>query len=196
MSEAEDRMDEIHEAVSNSLEDLRHASFSPLARLGEKLYRYNQGEWTDDDFQDVDRKEVESMLAGGKNGYDIRGIFLYVEPLSPKYFRYKGVRIIGGNGWWQFEDGGRFKVITEAFDHIDNALKRALPPTRMSDCWFNLRILCWHLQGKFESIKKWEWSRNPYWTWRKVLLRPAALYEFRPSLLFAFRDLKEDESGD
>lgn len=49
----------------------------------------------------------------------------------------------------------------------------------MSDCWFNLRILFWHIQGT--TIGTWRFSFNS-WLWseqrKAVFLAPIALYEF------------------
>ena len=49
----------------------------------------------------------------------------------------------------------------------------------MSDCWFNLRILFWHIQGT--TYGKWRFSFN-YWLWTeqrtKAMCVPIVLYEF------------------
>jgi hypothetical protein len=52
----------------------------------------------------------------------------------------------------------------------------------MSDSWLNIRIGCYHLQGKFRSIFAWSLSYNPYWKDRWVK-NPVAIYDFRPGLL-------------
>lgn len=49
----------------------------------------------------------------------------------------------------------------------------------MSDCWFNLRILFWHIQGT--TYGTWRFSFNSWaWSERKLatLLAPIALYDF------------------
>ena len=108
-------MNAVHDAISKGLSDLRHTN-SPLARMGERLHRYETGQWEDEDFTEVDR----DAIVAGLDRNDIRHILLYVEPMMPYYYLYRGVRIIGGSGWWQLEDGERFKVITDVFDYIDN----------------------------------------------------------------------------
>ena len=60
-------MDDVHHAVSQGLAELRHTD-SPLAAIGDKLHRFNTGEWTDDDFRVIkDRSEIDDRLAVNDN---------------------------------------------------------------------------------------------------------------------------------
>lgn len=106
-------MDELNEAIGKTLADAKFR-FPPLARLAERFRKYEAGEWEDSDFTEVTQEELDKLDAG-----DLRAIILLVEPLCPYYRTYKGVRIIGGNGWWQIEDGPRFKTMTEVVRHLD-----------------------------------------------------------------------------
>jgi hypothetical protein len=52
----------------------------------------------------------------------------------------------------------------------------------MSDCWFNLRILFWHIQGT--TYGRWRFSFNR-WAWKNKkafsIVCPLYLYEFNLS---------------
>lgn len=48
----------------------------------------------------------------------------------------------------------------------------------MSDCFFNLRILWWHIQAKRGSLWAWSIYRNSWWQEDcKWIKSPVALYE-------------------
>lgn len=46
----------------------------------------------------------------------------------------------------------------------------------MSNLWFNLRILVWHIQIYRGDLFRAELSCNPWWWRRELLWRPVQLY--------------------
>jgi hypothetical protein len=108
----EDLITKIGESMSENI-----PSSSPLFRLAQDFDKFNKGEWEDSDFEEVDREKVEHRLSPEQQ-YDLRWI-LYIEPLAPSYYKYKGVRIFGGNGWWTLEDGVKDKSLLNILNYID-----------------------------------------------------------------------------
>ena len=108
----EDLITKIGEDVSETI-----PSSSPLFRLAQDFNKFNNGEWEDSDFHEVDKKLVEYRLSPERE-HDIRWI-CYIEPLAPSFYKYKGVRIFGGNGWWTLEDGVQDKNLLNILNYID-----------------------------------------------------------------------------
>lgn len=65
------------------------------------------------DFVEISRKEIE------ERDNDVRGIMLNYQPIAPRFLKYRGTPIFGGDGWWTLSDGERFSSLLEVLNHID-----------------------------------------------------------------------------
>jgi len=59
----------------------------------------------------------------------------------------------------------------------------------MSEYYINIRVLCWHLQARGGSLTAWRVYFNGWWLNWRVILAPAAVYDF--NLLDGWRSRKD-----